>query len=303
MEDLIRDRDKLTSETRTAAGVDMEKLGLIIDSLQIQDIKDPSGYIGAMAAPHVASVQQSARIAQANANQAAVAAEQSALAANAQAERDTQIKQAQYKADVDTAKAKSDQAGPLSTALAQQEVVIAGTKTAQLEADRTEQQLQVSVRKPADAEAYAITVRANANRDAAIAEAQAKARQVELEATAAAGATEVTGKAQATATAVIGQAEGEAIKARALGEAAGIAARADALAKNQDAVIGQTLAENMAGIVREAAGAFSKVDNLTVLNGAQGMNEMMSGVVGMATTLLPMVRSALMKPNPETPQA
>src|SRR3984893_8533578 len=44
VEEMIRDRDKLTSLTRSSAGSEMEKLGLIIDSLQVQEIDDPTGY-------------------------------------------------------------------------------------------------------------------------------------------------------------------------------------------------------------------------------------------------------------------
>jgi uncharacterized membrane protein YqiK len=292
MEEVVTNRDKLTSETRQASGVDMEKLGLVIDSLQIQNIVDPSGYITAMAAPHVAAIQQAARIAQANANQSAVNAEQTALAANSQSERDTQIKQASYKADVDKAEAEAAQAGPLAQATAQQNVTIAATRTAELEADRKEKELQTTVRKPADAEAYAITVKANANRDAAIAQAQAAAEQVKLSATANANATTITGQAEASAIQVKGEAEGAAIKARLIAEADGIKARADALAQNQEAVIGITIAEAMPQIVKEAASAFGNIDNMAVFNGAEGVNNMMSSIVGAGMAFLPLIRGA-----------
>ncbi|GAA1328492.1 hypothetical protein [Pseudonocardia xinjiangensis] len=53
------------------------KIGLIVDSLQIQSIDDQDvGYIQAMAAPHNAAIQREAQIAQARANQAAAEAQQ-----------------------------------------------------------------------------------------------------------------------------------------------------------------------------------------------------------------------------------
>ena len=295
MEDLIRNRDALTGETRKAAGADMEKLGFGIDSLQIQKISDPSGYIDSLAAPHVAEVKKNARIAQAQADQDATKAEQETAANKAQFERDSQTKQAQYQADVASAQAKSAQAGPLADATAKQEVVVAATKTAELMAAQKEQELQVSVRKPADAAAYAVRVKAEADRDAQIANAQAQAQQTQLEATAQANATEVTGKAQASAIQVKGEAEGAAVRAKALAEADGIKARAQALSENQEAVIGQTLAQNMPEIVKEAAGVFSHVDNLVVFNGAEGVNQLVTGVAGLASTLLPQFRQALGK--------
>ena len=49
----------------------MTKLGLIIDSLQIQEIDDPTGYIKNLAMPHTAAVASAARIAQADADREA----------------------------------------------------------------------------------------------------------------------------------------------------------------------------------------------------------------------------------------
>ncbi|NUP32252.1 MAG: flotillin family protein, partial [Streptomycetaceae bacterium] len=78
VEELIREREKLTEQTRASSGSEMEKLGLIIDSLQIQEIEDPTGYIGNLARPHAAAVERDARIAQALADRDATEAEQEA---------------------------------------------------------------------------------------------------------------------------------------------------------------------------------------------------------------------------------
>ena len=58
-----------------------------------------------------------------------------------------------------------------------------------------------------------------------------------------------------------------------MAEAEAIKARADALAENQDAVIGQQLAEQWPAIVEAAAKPFGDVDQMIVLNGAQGLSE------------------------------
>src|SRR3712207_3546034 len=58
VEEMIRDREKLTMLTRQSSGVEMEKLGLIVDSLQIQEIDDPTGYITNLGRPHAAVVQR-----------------------------------------------------------------------------------------------------------------------------------------------------------------------------------------------------------------------------------------------------
>src|SRR5687768_7255208 len=113
VEEMIRDRDKLTQLTRESSGVEMEKLGLIVDSLQTQEIDDPTGYIPNLARPHAAAVQREARIAQAGADQEATQKEQEADALKAGARRDSLIKQAGYQAEVDQASAQAKQSGPL----------------------------------------------------------------------------------------------------------------------------------------------------------------------------------------------
>lgn len=154
VEDMIRDREKLTGQARSACGTEMEKLGLIVDSLQIHEIEDPTGYIKNLAAPHAAAVQRDARIAQAEANRRATEAEQQAAARMSEATRDSEILQAGYQAERDQASAKARQAGPLAEAASRQEVVVQETRVAELEGHRKEQQLQAEVRKPADAMAY-----------------------------------------------------------------------------------------------------------------------------------------------------
>jgi flotillin len=296
VEEMIRDRARLTSETRESSATEMEKLGLIIDSLQIHEIDDPTGYIDNLAKPHAAAVASQARIAQASADREATQREQEAEALKAEARRDTQIKQASYQAGVDKATAEAQQAGPLAEAAAKQNVVIQQTKAAELEADLAEQRLQATVRKPADAQAYQTVTVANAQRDADIAAAQARKQTVELEAEAQAQATERVGLAEATATKAKGLAEGEAIQAKGLAEAKAIDARAKALAENQDAVIGQQLAEAYPAIVAAAAGAFQGVSNMTVLNGADGVTEALSTLIGNAGAGIAAVRHMLGTP-------
>ena len=304
VEDLIRDREKLTGSTRAAASDEMQKLGLNIDSLQIQEIGDPTKYIENLALPHIASVQQAARIAQAAANQAATEAEQVANAAVATSKRNTAIKEAELQAEVEAKQAESAQAGPLANAIAQQKVIIEQTAIQKLEAARKEQQLEVDVRKPADAEAYATKIQATAQRDAAISKAEADAQRTKLEAEAKAAATVVNGEAEAKSNLARAMAEADSIKARGLAEAEsvraklnaeaeGISARAKALSENQDAVIAQSLAQLLPSIVREAAAPFANIKNLNILEGTDGLNKSVTGIVQSAIGMLPMITGAM----------
>lgn len=315
VEDMIRDRERLTGETRAASGSEMEKLGLIIDSLQIQEILDPTGYIQNLAAPHAAAVQRDARIAAAEADRLATEAEQESYARKAQATRNSGIQQAGYQAEMETATARAMQAGPLAQAAARQEVVVQETKVAELEAHRKEQQLQADVRKPADARAYETRTKAEADRDARISAAEAQARETELKAVAEANrvkiaavaeaestrarglasaeATKATGLAEAASAEAKGLAAAEAARALGLAEAEAIKARAAALAENQEAVVAQQLAENWPEIVRAGAEAFGNVEHMVLLNGAEGMGEMFAKALTMGGTGLGLARQLL----------
>src|SRR3954454_14966725 len=86
VEEIVTERQKLALEVLDGSKEEMAKIGLSVDSLQIQSIDDMKlGYIAAMAAPHNAAIQRQAQIAQAQANQAA-----------AEAEQESKRKQAEY---------------------------------------------------------------------------------------------------------------------------------------------------------------------------------------------------------------
>ncbi|MET1071960.1 MAG: SPFH domain-containing protein, partial [Umezawaea sp.] len=110
VEEIVTERQKLATEVLDGSAAEMAKIGLTIDSLQIQSIDDMKlGYIAAMAAPHNAAIQRQAQIAQAQADQASAEAQQQSARAQAQYVRETTIVQAQLAAEVSAAKAKADQ--------------------------------------------------------------------------------------------------------------------------------------------------------------------------------------------------
>ena len=164
VEEIVTERQKLATEVLDGSKAEMAKMGLIVDSLQIQSIDDMgSGYIDAMAAPHTAAIQRQAKIAQAQANQAAAEAEQDSQRNQAEYARQTAIVQAQYKAQIDRAQSEAGQAGPLAQANAQREVIAAQTELAERQARLRQQQLVAEVVKPAEADAEKVRVLAQAD--------------------------------------------------------------------------------------------------------------------------------------------
>ncbi|MCU7825935.1 flotillin family protein [Kitasatospora sp. DSM 101779] len=176
VEEIVTERQKLATEVLDTSKAEMAKIGLIVDSLQIQSIDDgDTGYIAAMSAPHRAAIQRQAQIAQAQATQAAVEAEQQSARKQAEYARETAVVKAQYTAEVDRAQAQAAQAGPLAQAHAQQEVLTAQTELAQRAAELREQQLVAEVVKPAEAEAERIRVLALAEAERMKIQAEAAA--------------------------------------------------------------------------------------------------------------------------------
>src|SRR5215470_1499277 len=173
VEEIVTERQKLAVEVLDGS---MAKIGLTVDSLQIQSIDDMnSGYIDAMAAPHRAAIQRQAKIAQAQANQAAAEAEQEAQRKQAEYARQTAVVQAQYKAEVDQAQAQSGQVGPLTQAKVQLDVIAAQADLANRQAELRQRQLVAEVIKPAEAEADKVRILA-----------QAEAERIRIQAAAAA---------------------------------------------------------------------------------------------------------------------
>ena len=176
VEDIVRERQKLATEVLDGSKEEMAKIGLTVDSLQIQSIDDMKlGYVAAMAAPHNAAIQREAQIAQAQANQAAAEAEQESKRNQAEYARKTSIVQAQYKAEIDKAQAMAAQAGPLAAAQAQREVIAAQTELAQREAELRQQQLVAEIIKPAEAEAERVRLLAVADAEKMRIQAEAAA--------------------------------------------------------------------------------------------------------------------------------
>jgi flotillin len=315
VEEIIRERDRLSQEVKDGSHGEMEKLGIVVDSLQIQEIEDATGYINNIAAPFAASVASLARIANAKADQEATQMEQNAEALKAQYVRDTAIKTAGFSAEVEEAKATAAQAGPLSQARATQEVISQQTVLAEKEAELTDKKLESEVRRPADAEAYKTRTLADANRDRVKAETEAEAFrqrtiaeasrdtvnfQTEAESNrvrkiAQAESESEKIRAEADATAKMHEADGDAYAQRTVAEAeaAAINMRADALGEGNQALIAANKLIDVLPSLVQAAAEGIKSSNLTVLNGAEGVNEIVAGVVGQGLAIYDTLRQSV----------
>ncbi|MDH6117521.1 flotillin family protein [Kitasatospora sp. GAS204B] len=279
VEQIIRERDRVAQEVKAGSHNEMEKLGIVVDALQIQEIEDATGYITNLAAPHAAAVASQARIAQAKADQEAAQREQEALALKAEYERDTAIKRAGFVAETEQANAHAAQAGPLAQAKATQQVIEEQTALAQRHVELAAQRLEAEVRRPADAEAY---------RQRAIAEAERDMAKFQAEGEAYRRTTLATAEAQAVRV----QADGDAYAERTLAEAqaAANAARAESLRGGaQELIAASRVVENLPALV-DAASQGIAGSNLTILNGSEGVSQVTAGIVGQGLAILDVLR-------------
>lgn len=236
VEDIIRERQKLASEILDASKPEMAKLGLVVDSFQIESIDDgQAGYIRALSQPHIAAVNQAAQIAQARADQAAAQVRQESERNQAQYQQQTSVAKAEYQAQIDQAQQTANQAGPLAQAKAMQNVLEEQAKVAESQAELRRQQLVAEVVRPAEAEAERVRT---------IARAQADATRLQAEATATSGGV----------------------------------------------VLERMLVENMPQILSAAAGELRQA-NVTVLNGAEGLGQLVAGLASQVNSILDIVRS------------
>ncbi|WP_250279311.1 flotillin family protein [Frankia sp. Cppng1_Ct_nod] len=279
VEEIIRERDRLAQEVKDGSHVEMEKLGIVVDALQIQEIEDATGYITNLAAPHAAAVASQARIAAAGADQAAAEREQEAAALKAQYERDTAIKRAGFLAETEQARAHAAQAGPLAEARASHEVIEQQTALARRQAELAGQRLEAEVRRPADAEAYRARTLAEARRDEAKFEAEGEAYRRTTLAAAEAQSAKVQADATAYAERIVAQARADAIAARAGSLRDG----------NQELIAANSVIEALPALVEAAARGIAG-SNLTILNGAEGVNQIMAEIVGQGLSVLDTLR-------------
>lgn len=275
VEQIIRERDRVAQEVKEGSHAEMEKLGIVVDALEIQEIEDATGYINNLAAPHGAAVSSQARIAHAKADQEAAEREQEAAALKAQYQRDLEIKRANFLAQIEQAKAGAAQAGPLAEAQASQEVIEQQTALARRQAELAAQRLEAEVRRPADAEAYRKRALAEAERDEEKFAADAEAyRQATL---AAAGAQAAKIRADATAYAE---------RAKANADADANKARANSLKEgNQELIAANRIVEALPSLVEAAARGIAQ-SNLTILNGTDGVSQVVAGLVAQGLSIL-----------------
>lgn len=308
VEEIYKNRDKFSQEVQRVASQDLAKMGLIIVSFTIKDVRDKNGYLDSLGKPRIAQVKRDADIATAEADketrikraQAAQEAQQAELERAteiAEAEKNNQLKVAEYRREQDIAKARADQAYELETARAKQEVteqemqiqIIERQKQIELEEKeilRREKQYDSEVKKKADADRYAIEQNAEAQKRKELAQADAEKYRIETHAQAEAERIRLDGLAKADAERAQGTAEAEIIRLRGLAEAEAKQKIAEAFEQFGQAAVLDMIVKMLPEYAKQVASPLANIDKITVVDTGSGANGGAGKVTGYATDLM-----------------
>ncbi|MNV23797.1 Inner membrane protein YqiK [compost metagenome] len=292
VEEVYKDKERFAQEVQEVAAKDLKKMGLIIVSFTIKDVRDKHGYLEALGKPRIAAVKRDADIAEAEALRdsrikKAEAEEQGKKAELirdtnvAEASKENQLKVASFKKESDVAKAEADQAYAIQESKSRQNAVEEEMKVELVrkerqidvetkEIARREKQYDAEVKKKADAERYAVEQAAEADKAKRINEADAEKYRIEAQATAQAAQVRLEGLAEAEANKAKGSADAEVIRLRGIAEAEAKEKLADALNKFGEAAVLEMVVKMLPDLAAQVAAPLANIDNLTVVDTGNG---------------------------------
>ncbi|MCM3573075.1 MULTISPECIES: flotillin family protein [Mesobacillus] len=316
VEEIYKNRDKFSQEVQRVASQDLAKMGLVIVSFTIKDVRDKNGYLDSLGKPRIAQVKRDAdiatadaeketRIKKAEADKEAKKAEFERATEIAEAEKINGLKMAEFRREQDIAKARADQAYDLENARAQQEVteqemqvkIIERQKQIELEEKeilRRERQYDSEVKKKADADRYAVEQSAAADKAKQIAEADANKYRIEAMAKAEAEKVRMDGLAKAEAEKAKGESEAEIIRLKGLAEAEAKEKIAEAFEQFGQAAILDMILKMLPEYAKQVAAPLGNIDKITVVDtGGSDSNGGANKVTGYATNLMATLQESL----------
>jgi flotillin len=288
VEEIVKQPEMVADRMRATSADDMDKMGLEIVSFTIKEVRDKNEYIMNMGQPDIARIKREAdiataeaerdtairraqamreaAIAKAQADQERVMAETASAAKQAEAQRDLELKRADYTASVRKQQATADKSYDIQANVMQQQVVAEQVKIERVqreeqikvqeaEIQRRERELIATVLKSAEVERQRIETLAEAERQRRALEAMGAAEAVRAE-----------GAGKADATRAVGMADAEIIRAKGQAEADAMHLRADAFRQYNQAAIIDKLLTGLPEVARAMAEPLTKVDKITIVS-------------------------------------
>src|SRR5919198_1127062 len=313
VEEIVKQPEMVSDRMRSTCADDMNKMGLEGISFTIKEVRDKNEYIVNMGRPDVARIkrdadvaaaeadrdtaikraeaQRASAIARAQADQERVLAETLSMAKQAEAQRDLDIKKANYVETVKKQEAQADKAYEIQTNVMQQQVVAEAVRVQQIEREqqikvqeaeilRREKELIATVLKQAEIERQRIAVLAEAERSRLSTEAEG----------------------QAAATRMKGEAEADIIYRKGDAEARAMNVKAEAFQEYNQAAVVDKLLSGLPAIVEALATPLANVDKITVISTGNGNSSGVHKLTGDVTEIAAQV-PALFEALSGTPMA
>src|SRR4051812_4132217 len=297
VEEIVKQPEMVGDRMRSTCADDMNKMGLEVISFTIKEVRDKNEYIINMGRPDVARIkrdadvaaaeadrdtaikralaQRESAVARAQADQDRVLAETLSLAKQAEAQRDLEVKRAQYLEVTKKQQAQADKAYDIQANVMQQQVIAEQVKVQQVEKEqqvkvqeaeikRRENELIATVLKQAEIERQRIETLAAAEKQRLMVEAEGHASAIRAQ----------------------GEAEAEIIFKKGEAEAKAMNVKAEAYQEYNQAAVIDKLFASMPEIVKALASPLANVDKITIVstgNGdASGMNKITGDITKMA---------------------
>lgn len=282
LESLNKNRKDFAAKVLEDVGAYFSKMGLTLLSYNLKEITDPSGYLEALGKPKIVEARRDAEVAEAEAARDAIIRSAEAKKEGdiakiiadtrvAEANQDLELRKAELQTDLNRKKADADfsyelERHRLNQGLKTEEAKVkliekeSAIELDRKEIERVEQELQATVRKPAEAEQY----------------------RLEAEAKGMAEAKRIQGIVEAELVEKVGQAEADALRKKA----------ESWNAYSQPALL-QMMFEKLPDLAREMAAPISKVDKIVMVSndGKMGTSKITGELASMMTQLPTVVKS------------
>ncbi len=299
VEQIVKEPEMVSDKVRTTCAEDLNKMGLELISFTIREVRDQNEYIANMGKPDIARIKREADIAaaeagrdtsirravaeresavaRAQADQERVIAETASLTRQAEAQRDLDLKKAEYQTTVQTQQAKTDKAYELQANVMQQQVVSEQVKIEQVQREeqvkvqeaeirRRELELVATVQKPAEAERQRVEILAEAARQRRAVEAEGEAQAIRAQ----------------------GSAEADIVRQKGDAEADAMHARASAYAEYTQAAVLDRMLASLPELARAMSSSLSNVDRITIISdGHAGASSQITGEVARMVAQVP----------------
>ena len=296
VEEIVKQPEMVSDRMRGTCADDMNKMGLEVISFTIKEVRDKNEYITHLGRPDVARIkrdadvaaaeadrdtaikralaQRESAIAKAQADQERVAAETASMAKQAEAQRDLEVKKAQYLEVTKRQQAQADKAYDIQTNIMQQQVIAEQVKVMQIEKEqqvkvqeaeinRREKELIATVLKQAEIERQRIQTLAEAEKQRLMAEAEGHAAAIRQQ----------------------GEAEAEIIFKKGEAEAKAMNVKAEAFQEYNQAAVVDKLLTGLPEVVKALAAPLANVDKITVVSTGNGDSAGLNKITGDLTKM------------------